>query len=66
MAPARPNYAAQIGNIYFLSRLGSTLREATADIPHTELPAEIQLLLRRLERLEVQQERRDARCPQHR
>ena len=46
-------YAAQIGNIYFLSRVGVSLRWATNDIAREELPDNIRLLLRRLDRLKA-------------
>ena len=49
---ATPKYSARIGNIFFLTRIGSTLRWATSDISREELPPDIQHLLRRLERLE--------------
>jgi hypothetical protein len=47
-------YAARIENIVFLDRIGSSLRWATDDIAREELPEEILLLLRRLDRLEAQ------------
>jgi hypothetical protein len=49
----KPKHTAQIANIYFLSRIGSTLRRATQDIASEDLPADIKLLLRRLDRLEA-------------
>ena len=49
---AAPKYTARIGNIFFLTRIGSTLRWATSDIAHEELPGDIQHLLRRLDRME--------------
>jgi hypothetical protein len=53
-----PKYAAQIGNIFFLTRIGSTLRWATSDIASEELPADIKRLLRRLDRLETKAQAR--------
>jgi hypothetical protein len=53
-----PKYAAQIENIYFLTRIGQSLRWATSDIAREDLPEDIQLLLRRLSRLEVQEARK--------
>jgi hypothetical protein len=41
-----------LANIVFLDKVGETLRQVTSDITREELPADIQLLLRRLERLE--------------
>jgi len=49
----KARYVAQIDNIYFVGRIGASLREATADIVRDELPENIRLLLRRLERLEA-------------
>ena len=55
---ATPKYTARIGNIFFLTRIGSTLRWATNDIASEELPSDIQHLLRRLERLERRAEQK--------
>jgi len=49
----KPRHTAQIENIYFLSRIGSTLRWATQDIAREDIPTDIQRLLDRLERLEA-------------
>jgi hypothetical protein len=49
----KARYIAQIDNIYFVGRIGASLREATAEIVREELPENIRLLLRRLERLEA-------------
>lgn len=46
-------HTAQIENIYFLSRIGSTLRWATQDIAREDLPMDIKRLLGRLDRLEA-------------
>jgi hypothetical protein len=46
-------YVAQIKNIYFLSYIGASLRWATNDIAREELPDDVRLLLRRLERREA-------------
>ena len=48
-----PKYVARIDNVYFLRRVGASLREATSHIASSELPDDIRLLLRRLERFEV-------------
>lgn len=50
---SKSKYTAQIDNIYFLSRIGTTLRWATQDIAREDLPAEIKRLLGRLDRLEA-------------
>ncbi len=52
----KPKHTAQIENIYFLSRIGSTLRWATQDIAREDLPADIKRLLGRLDRLEARAE----------
>jgi hypothetical protein len=41
-----------LANIVFLDKVGETLRQVASDITREELPEDIQLLLRRLERLE--------------
>lgn len=48
-----PKYAARIENIYFLARIGASLRWATQDIARGDLPPKIAQLLNRLERLEA-------------
>ena len=50
-----PKYVTQIRNVYFLTRIGESLRWATSDIAQDELPTEVVLLLRRLDRLERRQ-----------
>ena len=49
----KPKHTARIENIFFLSRIGSTLRWATQDIAREDLPADIKRLLGRLDRLEA-------------
>jgi hypothetical protein len=49
----KSKYTARIDNIYFLDRIGESLRWATEDIAPEELPATIQHLLARLDRLEA-------------
>ena len=56
MVMRKPKHTAQIENIYFLSRIGSTLRWATQDIAREDLPADIKRLLGRLDRLEARAE----------
>jgi hypothetical protein len=48
----KPKYVARIDNVYFVQRVGASLRDATSHIATEELPENIRLLLRRLERLE--------------
>lgn len=50
---SKPKHTARIENIYFLSRIGTTLRWATQDIAREDLPADIKRLLGRLDRLEA-------------
>jgi hypothetical protein len=49
----KPKYVAWIDNVYFVKRVGASLRDATSHIVTEELPENIRLLLRRLDRLEV-------------
>jgi hypothetical protein len=46
----KSKYTARVGNIYFLSYVGDTLRWATQDIVREELPADIKRLLDLLDR----------------
>jgi hypothetical protein len=48
---SKPKYP-QLANVVFLDKVGETLRRATADITREDLPEDILLLLRRLERIE--------------
>jgi hypothetical protein len=48
-----PKHTARVGNIYFLSPIGVSLRWATQDIAREDLEADIQHLL-------IQLDRRDA------
>lgn len=57
----RRKYVAQVDNIYFLSRIGESLRWATSDITREALPEEVVLLLRRLDRLEARNVIREGR-----
>jgi hypothetical protein len=45
-------YTARVDNIYFLPRIGMSLRWATLAIARSDLPADVRGLLQRLERLE--------------
>ena len=49
----KSKYTARVDNIYFLSRIGSSLRWATQDIAREELPIDIKHLLARLDLLEA-------------
>lgn len=52
----KPKYTAQIDSIFFLARIGSSLRWAT-------LPANIRQLLNRLDRLETRARAREEKGP---
>jgi hypothetical protein len=45
----------QFANVVFLGKVGATLRQVIGDTTTTELPEDIRLLLRRLERIERRQ-----------
>jgi hypothetical protein len=63
----KPISAARIGNVFFLGRIGQTLKWATQDIAREELPPKIRRLLAQLERSEAKaaldQRARDAEPP---
>jgi UDP-N-acetylglucosamine:LPS N-acetylglucosamine transferase len=48
----QPKYVARIDNVYFINRVGISLRAATSNLTTEELPENIRLLLRRLKRME--------------
>ena len=50
-----PKYP-RLNNIIFLGKVGKTLRQATSEIAREELPENIVLLLRRLDRFERKDE----------
>lgn len=56
---SKPKYTARVDNIYFLSRIGLSLRWATQNIAREDLPADIKLLLARLDRLEARAKAND-------
>jgi len=49
----KSRYTARVGNIYFLSYVGDTLRWATQEIVREELSADIKRLLDLLDRRET-------------
>jgi hypothetical protein len=49
----KPKYTARIDNVFFLSRIGLSLRWATQGIAREDLPGNIRDLLARLDRLEA-------------
>jgi len=52
-----PKYP-QLKNVIFLDKIGDTLRQATSDIAREDLPDDIRRLLRRLERVELREQRK--------
>jgi hypothetical protein len=48
-------YTVRVGNVYFLSRIGLSLRWATTGIACEDLPADIRRLLAQLDRLEAEE-----------
>jgi len=50
---SKPKYTARVDKVYFLSRIGLSLRWVTQDIAQEDLPAEVKRLLARLDRLEA-------------
>jgi hypothetical protein len=54
-------YAAKLNNVTFLNQIGTTLRLATADIAREDLPTDVHLLLRRLDRLDARDRAREQR-----
>ena len=52
-----PKYP-QLKNVVFLDKIGETLRQATSDIAREDLPDDIRRLLRRLERVELREQRK--------
>src|SRR5262245_17536122 len=57
----KSKYAVRVDNIYFLNRIGASLRWATEDIAREELPADITHLLSRLDRLEARAQAKGTR-----
>jgi hypothetical protein len=49
-------YTVRVDNVYFLSRIGLSLRWATRHIAREELPTDIRQLLTRLDQLEAQEQ----------
>ena len=49
----KPKFAARVDNIYFLSRIGSSLRWATQGVARDELSSNVKHLLDRLDQLEA-------------
>jgi hypothetical protein len=49
----KPKFTARIDNIYFLARIGSSLRWATQGLRPEDLSSEVKHMLERLDRLEA-------------
>jgi len=56
---SKSKYTARVDNIYFLSRIGLSLRWATQDIAREDLPTNIKQLLARLDQLEASSKAKD-------
>ena len=59
---AKPKYLARIENIYFLARLGSSLRWATEHIVREEMPEDVRRALGQLDRIEASKHDRRRRA----
>jgi hypothetical protein len=51
----KPKYSVRIGNVYFLARIGLTLRWAAAGLAPDQLAPEVRHLLTRLDQVEAAQ-----------
>ena len=51
---SKPKYSVRVGNVYFLARIGLSLRWATQGVAPDELAPEIRHLLARLDQIEEQ------------
>jgi hypothetical protein len=51
----KPKYSVRIGNVYFLARIGLSLRWAAAGTTPDQLAPEIRHLLARLDQVEAQE-----------
>jgi hypothetical protein len=49
----KPKFTARVNNIYFLSRIGSSLRWATQGLAPEELSRDVKHMLERLDELEA-------------
>ena len=49
----KPKFTARVDNIYFLSRIGSSLRWATQGLAPEELSSDVKHMLERLDELET-------------
>ena len=51
----KSKYTVRVDNVYFLSRIGLSLRWATQDMAREDLPADIRRLLAGLDEIEAQE-----------
>ena len=51
----KSKYTVRVDNVYFLSRIGLSLRWASQDIARENLPADVRRLLAGLDEIEAQQ-----------
>ena len=52
---SKRKYTVRVDNVYFLSRIGLSLRWATKAIAHRDLPLDIRQLLARLDEIEARE-----------
>jgi hypothetical protein len=57
---SKPKYSVRIGNVYFLSRIGLSLRWATQGVAPGDLSADIKQLLTRLDQIEAMEAEGDS------
>ena len=50
---AKPKFTARVDNIYFLARIGSSLRWATQGVPPEALSRDVKDMLERLDQLDA-------------
>jgi hypothetical protein len=64
---SRPNsprkYTVRIGNVFFLSRIGLSLRWAAQNIDGHDIPADVRQLLARLEKVEAEEQAAQRQSP---
>jgi len=53
----KPKFTARINNIYFLARIGSSLRWAAEGLPPEDLSSDVKHMLERLDQLDAMAQR---------
>jgi hypothetical protein len=51
----KSKYTVRVDNVYFLSRIGLSLRWATQDVAREDLPSDVRRLLAGLDEIEAQE-----------